>query len=280
MIPEQFDLIQWDFTREMEHVKQLHLFVVRDVETRYSEAVEKVAGVLDPATHDYGDVYYEAEKELQLDPAAAARHVGMMTVSRAVALTELTLAKIASEFFTDSEGVVHTHGKAWSRDEARDFFATVFATKVNVASTAMRALTQFRDQYAHGYGSFWSEEDLISLASSLMRTIPRHPPTSDELAKGLVDTNYFIGYWSRRANPSFLGRHEVHSLSIEPSPLATQRMIQILVDKVTEVLEAASGGLVDEDERATSRFVRNWQRKFEDLACTECGTVVRPARRQ
>lgn len=278
MISENLRLEAQDFDDEMNHIRQLHLFVTLRVEQSYEETVDDVSSDLDPRYYDYGDVYHEASQRLQLDPAAVARHLGMMTVSRGVSLMEHTFALIASKFFTDPEGIVHTKGHAWHRQEAIDFFGTVLRDPVRIETPQVKAITLLRDSYSHGYGEFWVPEQRVKLASELMRAISREPLTAREASLGLSDGGFFIGYWRRDAHPNKLLAEGLR-VSVEPSPLATVRILDVLTTKVHEAFTSASLGTVDPKELESTRFIRKWLARFEDTRCDNCGAIVRKARR-
>lgn len=217
-------------------------------------AVEEAKQSLNPELYDEGDVYWEAEKMVGADPALASQHLGLMVLVRAVSLAELTLAKAAAVFFTNAEGIVFTNGKAWTRPNATLFYKTMLKSPFDIDADGMDVITELRNTYAHGYGTFRTRTDAEALEARLLAIIDTSPPTDEEVAHGYGDRHYVLGQHSRSL-ADFL------EPEADLSPLTVHRLLDVIHRTVQDALTAASDGLREGDELAQARFLRDWAKR-------------------
>ncbi|WP_104194510.1 hypothetical protein [Cryobacterium sp. M25] len=242
------------FEVEFQQLVGFHRAHINAFAAAYERAVEDANQSLNPEFYDQGDVYWEAEKMVGADPVLASQHLGMMVLVRAVSLAELTLAKAAAVFFISDEGIVFTNGKAWTRSNATLFYRTMLKSPFDIDSRGMDAITELRNTYAHGYGTFKTRVDAEKLESRLLGIIDTSPPSDEEVAHGYGDRHYVLGQHSRSL-ADFL------EPETDLSPLTVHRLLDVIHRTVQDALTAASDGLKDEDELAQARFLKDWAKQ-------------------
>lgn len=249
-----YDKVGSAFEDEFQQLVGFHRAHINAFAAAYERAVQDANQNLNPEFYDEGDVYWEAEKMVGADPVLASQHLGMMILVRAVSLAELTLAKAAAVFFTDAEGIVFTNGKAWTRSNATLFYRTMLKSPFDIDSRGMDAISELRNTYAHGYGTFNTRADAEKLEARLLAIIDTSLPDDEEVAHGYGDRHYVLGQHSRSL-ADFL------EPETDLSPLTVHRLLDVIHRTVQEALTAACDGLKEEDELAQARFLKDWTKR-------------------
>lgn len=247
--------IRVPFNRQFDEVVASHRLFLRVAEEAFSRAAEDARGFLNPEDHDEGDVYAAAYESLGVDPYDISQHLGLMSLTRAVSLAEVTIARAAASFFKDAEGIVFTDGKAWTRQLAMSFFKTVLIRPFAIDQFGMDAITQLRNTYSHGYGDLKNADHARLLEGRLLALAAGPPATQDELNAGygeqisVVDSapaGYFEDHWQLPV--------------VHLSPLATLRLMRVIERTVHAALDAAAEGPKQGQQLATSQFAKDWEK--------------------
>lgn len=249
-----YDKVGRAFEDEFEQLVGFHRAHINALAAAYDVAIADAERSLDPECHDPGDVYWEAEKAVGADPSLASQHLGLMVLVRAVSLAELTLAKTAAVFFTDAEGIVFTNGKAWNRQSAKLFYKTMLKSPVDIDAAGMDVISELRNTYAHGYGTFGTRENAQNLEKRLLAIIDNSPATEAELAGGYGDRHYVLGQHAG-------GLAEFLEPEADLSPLTVHRLLLVIHRTVSGALGAAAAGLREEDELMQARFLKEWAKR-------------------
>lgn len=250
----QLEDIMIPFERAFEEILGFHRTSRRLFAQDFERAVEDMSQTLNPEYHDYGDVYYEAEKDVGAGYEEFRQHLGLMVLIRAVALAELTLARVAAEFFKDPEGIVFTKGRTWTRKDALSFFATALVQPCKLDSLGMDTIAELRNHYAHGYGQFLDSESAEQLEARLQVVIGDHAATPGELALGFEDEIHVLGRHGT-AFPDLL------TPSAHLSALAVDRLLHVVGRTVRAAVDAAQWGPKEGDDLERSRFVKDWKKR-------------------
>ena len=102
-----------------------------------------------------------------------------MALTRAMSLSEVTLARMAAAWFVEPETVVFVNGKVWSRGWEEMFYGTMLVTPFVTSSDGFGALRDLRDLYVHGYGIPATRDD----DSRSRRSSTRHSATQSQPTK-------------------------------------------------------------------------------------------------
>lgn len=248
------DRVGQSFEREFQQLVGFHRAHKNAIAAAFDQAAEEAARTLDPELYDPGDVYWEAEKSVGADFGLAAQHLGLMVLVRGVALAELTLAKVAAVFFTDAEGIVFTNGKAWTRANAALFYKTMLRKTYNIDALGLDVISDLRNTYAHGYGTFATREDAKALEARLLAIIDNGPPTDQEIADGYGSQTYVLGQHSGSLA-------EFLEPEADLSPLTVQRLLGVIHRTVEGAIAAAGDGLRDGESLMRARFLRDWAKR-------------------
>jgi hypothetical protein len=245
--------IRVPFDRQFGEILASHRLFLRVADEAFTNAVEEARATLNPEGNDEGDVYAAAQESIGVSPYDVSQHLGLMALTRAVSLAEVTIARAAASFFTDAEGLVFTDGKAWTRQQAISFFKTVLIRPVHIDEAGMDAVTDLRNAYSHGYGDLKNANKAEQLEKRLLELAAGPPATAEE-----IDAGYGERLTITRVAPS--GYFEDHwQLPVAHlSPLAALRLIRVTERTVHGVLDAAAWGPKQGEELNTSRFVKDW----------------------
>jgi hypothetical protein len=235
--------------------------VLREVQASFDRVVAAVD--LNPAYHNMGDVYWDAEQTFGANPLDISAHTGLMLLSRGVALSEVIFASIPSKLLTNAEELVYVEGRSWTRKQAGLFYKTCLAHPVNIGNGFMQPIAQMRDLYAHGYGRPHRTEIAERLARALHPYLGPAEPAEEEKALGFIEGPYAFG-WGAPYSPATGFSNNIFSpLAAELSPLATRRLLLLIEQRVNEAFDSASFGIKMPLTPANSRFVRDWVREQE-----------------
>ncbi|MFJ3322002.1 hypothetical protein [Curtobacterium sp. NPDC086286] len=251
-------LIAHDARRDFASIQQYLQVVGPEIDKRFDAVIEDVEARLDPEFHDMGDVYWEAEKAFGANPLEIHAHTGLMLVSRGVALSEIVFASIPMALFVDAEPLVYRGNHSWSRKMANLFYQTCLARPVSIADGAMAPITQLRDLYAHGYGRPHRKEEAEKLAAALHPHLGPAELTPEEDALGFTEAPYAFGRYSDYSPASGFKQDVFVPVVAELSPVAARRLLLLIEERVEAALLAASWGLKNPLDEATSKFVRFW----------------------
>jgi len=75
-----------------------------------------------------------------------------MALTRAMSLSEVTLARMAAAHFTDPEDAMFPNGNLWPRKWEDAFYWSCLMTPFRTRSNGFGSLRDLRDLYVHGYG--------------------------------------------------------------------------------------------------------------------------------
>ncbi|WP_314506002.1 hypothetical protein [uncultured Microbacterium sp.] len=248
------DRVGQPFEYEFQQLVGFHRAHINAIAAAYIQAIEVAEQTLDPENYDPGDVYWEAEQAVGADSLLAAQHLGLMVLVRGVALAELTLAKMAALFFTDAEGIVFTNGKAWTRANALQFYNTALRNPYNIDGLGLDAISELRNTYAHGYGTFATRENARALEERLLAIIDDGPATEQEIADGYGNRHYVLGQHPRSL-ADFLDPEA------DLSPLTVHRLLEVIRKTVDGALVAAAGGLRESESLVQARFFKDWAKR-------------------
>ena len=171
----------------------------------------------------------------------------------------MTIARAAASFFTDTEGVVFTNGKAWTRPTANSFYSSVLKRPFDLDKFGMDAVAELRNTYAHGYGEFRDASYAQSLETRLLKVIGGEPASVEELAAGYGESVHVLEH-----APLGYFDDSVFNRVAHLSPLATLRLLGTIERTVHAALDAAAWGPRGGDELAMSRFAKEWAKANGD----------------
>ena len=188
--------VMWDFNTELDSIIGEHRFLVRTAKAAFSERWNTLMNEPGDGDTDGGDVFHAVERELGIDPFDVEGHAGLAALSRAVSLTEVTLARMAAHQMTDPAVWVFPRGGLWPRQWEGLFFATVLKTPFSVKSYGFGSLRDLRDLYAHGYGVPATDQRRNKLAARLFSDFKATSASSEERALGYTERAYWFGRYS------------------------------------------------------------------------------------
>ena len=257
-----FDYLWSQFRQDYAALAQF-LNVLRVVNDAYEVQVDVAEQLLDPESTDPGDVYYKATKLLGLDPYEVAGHTGLMMLARGAGLYETYVARVASQFFSDSEGIVYIGGRSWTRGDADKFFGTCLNRPMRPWRGSMKWIAQLRDLYAHGYGEPLSTESATLLAGELWRIARfEEAPTDEESKIGLGEGQYLFGPHSDYSPKAGIQTLSFSTVSFALSPLTTHRLLGEIESAMREVFEAASWWTKNDLSPENNAFLRGIEKKL------------------
>lgn len=120
----QVDFLVREFHQELDRIIGLHQYVIKrmasDFEAEYESLLAKYAG--EDSSYDGGDAIWDAEKALGVNPWEAEGQVGLLSLARAISLTDIVLARLAAACWERPELTVFPKGKTWPRHWAQEFY--------------------------------------------------------------------------------------------------------------------------------------------------------------
>lgn len=247
-----------DFERNFEILKQSHRFIELASMREAARVWDEISRESHAEDFDGGDAYYEMEQRLGADPYEVVAYNGMTSLSRAVSLWEITVARVGARFFKENSDVVFKSGRTWEREKCVDFFKSCLVAPINPYMSFMKPLTALRDRFAHGYGVFSSREEADRLARLLHQQVNTGPATPDEEALGFGGSAYFFGQYVSYDSRTGLSSDFFAPIKAELSPLATHRMLGMIHTRMKEVVDHAALGLKSEQELPQTRFAQKW----------------------
>lgn len=238
--------IRWiipEFDEELERIVKEHRYLVRTANREFKERWEERMSHFD-GTYDGGAPTTGVTEELGMDAYSVEGDAGLAAISRAVALAEVTLARLAAALLTESEPWVFPNGNLWYRDWEELFYKKVLAAPFNVNEAGFGALRELRDLYAHGYGIPSTETRRDRLARRLYADFPSTGSTSDELDLGYEGDCYWFGRFTsfnKRTNTLESDLFSAHNADV--SELAAFRALR----DVQAQIHAAHEALMERD---------------------------------
>ncbi|GAA2007759.1 hypothetical protein [Microbacterium ulmi] len=200
---------------------------------------------------DEGDVDSVMHSRVPTTDDEVKKHLGIMLVVRAVALAEYTLAHIAATFFLSPEEVVFKDRKAWRWGSAEQFYSTALRQPFKLNAFGFNAISALRNYYAHSYGVFQDAADARQQQTRIAKLVGASEPSLEERNLRYSDSLAIVSTgsgWDQFAPVVQLG------------DLATFRLLEITKKTVLAAFDAASTGLLADEELARSKFVRRWQK--------------------
>lgn len=115
-------------------------------------------------------------------------------------------------------------------------------------------ISDLRNTYAHGYGTFATLEDAKELESRLFAIIDAGPATDQEIADGYGVKHYVLGQHSGSLAEFFDPEADL-------SPLTVHRLLGVIRATVDGAIKAAADGLRDGESLQRARFLRDWEKR-------------------
>lgn len=241
------DEILYRFQTELSEIQALHRYQVETIESDYDKWTEEYGDQLsDPENYDGGDAHYYAVKKLGSEPSDAISHIGCMTIVRAVALAEITLAHLAATTWEHPEKTVFPEGGTWSHGWAIAFYDGVTKTKLDLTTNGFDAIRDLRNTYAHGYGIAGTPEKLRALAKSLSENFDHGPATDAELKLGFGNDARFFASSTGTDEAGTPLRFFGSVPPADMTPLMTHRVLERVGEVISRAKISADSGLIDE----------------------------------
>lgn len=191
-------------------------------------------------------------------------HAGLMALTRAMSLSEVSLARMAAAWFKDPEKVTFADGKVWNRELEDAFYWSCLVTPFRTGSNGFRALREMRDMYVHGYGIPVTNESRVTLAQRLYEAFGDAEPTTAEIELGYKGAAYYFGEYTKYVpSTKTLESTMLSAGGADLSPLATYRSMVRIREHIAAAYESLSHGLLDDiSETAFAKIIeRNEERK-------------------
>jgi hypothetical protein len=246
-----------DFNEELDKILAMHRYIVAVSLAQFSDEYDRLMARPGDGSYDGGDAIWDAEQTIGVTPWDVASHAGLMAVTRAVSLTEVTLARMAASAVSEPEVWVFPNGLLWFREWERSFYKTVPLTPFNTDSNGFGALRDLRDLYSHGYGIPTTDKRRETLARKLYNQFDTGSITAAESGLGYTGEAYFFGdsvEFDKKTNT--LKARWLMAKRADISPLATFRVLEAIRGHVTGAHTALARGLKEELTAESSRFVK------------------------
>jgi hypothetical protein len=251
-----------DFAAEIDSIIALHRHVVTSTERDFTAAYERHLSEHDPAyeSYDGADAVWDAEQELGFTPWSTEQHIGLMSLTRGVALAEIVMARLAASRFAHPQHTVFPNGQTWTRAWEAAFYKTCLNVRFDPASGGFGALRSLRDLYSHGYGVPVRAAEHQKLARILHQHFDTSDPTSEEAALGYTGPASFFGPYAEFDHEN--GIRDTVMLGLPEAnltPVIVYRALLRVRDHVIAAETAVSGGL--RTDAASSKFatlVTSW----------------------
>lgn len=248
-----------EFEEELDRIVRMHSFVVRASNDEFEAVYDRLMEANDPENYDGGDAIFDAEVKLGINPWDVASHAGLMALTRAVSLAEITLARMAAAWFVAPNLAIFPEGRLWIRPIERDFFETCLNTPFDTDGGGFGTVRDLRDLYVHGYGIPGTEERRAWLAERLHEEFGA-PPTEAESSLGYSSDIYFFGEWSEYSpETASLTTRSWGRKHADMSPLATYRILVGIRAHVEAAFAAMTDGVREELTPETSKFVKSFE---------------------
>lgn len=259
------DFLMQEFETELDGIVKLHRYVImaaaRDFNREYNLLLSKNAH--EDSAYDGGDAIWDAEKILGINPWNVEHHLGLLSLSRAVSLAEIVLARLAATCWERPELTVFPNGKTWPRGWERAFYKTCLKNPFDPNKGGLGTLRALRDLYVHGYGVPVKEEQQHKLAGALHREFGVEPASPEEVAHGYKGVASFFGEHARFDPQEGLRDDMYFGLpQANVTPLATYRALRRIGDRVSEAARAVMTGPLD--DASSSKFIQvveDWWQK-------------------
>ena len=264
--------LRWDrhlheFEGEMARIINTHRYLIRVSERDFREAFQKFIAAHDLEHYDGGDAIWDAEEQLGVEPSEVSQHAGLMALTRAISLSEVTLARMASAWMTDPKKIAFINSRSWTRAWEESFYKSCPPEPFHTASNGFGALRDLRDLYVHGYGEPHTEDRRQSLARKLHDALGDTEPTDEEKALGYRGAaSYFSEYANYdRDNDSFIGTF-ITDRNANLSPLSTYRSLLRIREHITAASKSLDRGVKKNLSAENSRFVREFEKREKKIA--------------
>lgn len=218
----------------------MHRYLVNVSEKQFREEWDRLMALPGDGSYDGGDAIWDAERKIGVAPWEVASHAGLMAITRAVSLSEVTIARMAAAHFDDPDHWIFPEGQLWFREWERKFYRTVPISSFNIDGNGFGTVRSLRNLYSHGYGIPATEARRNDLALKLYSQFDTGPLTPEEEKLGYTGDVYFFGddvRFSSRTQELDAGSFVAKRADI--SPLATYR----LLNRIKMHIEAAHGAL-------------------------------------
>lgn len=238
--PTSWHLHLHDFNDELDRIINMHRYLVNVSEKQFSDEYDRLMALPGDGSYDGGDAIWDAEKTIGITPWDVASHAGLMAITRAVSLSEVTLARMAAAHFPDPDRWIFPEGQLWFRDWERKFYKTVPINSFKIDGNGFGVVRGLRDLYCHGYGIPANDKRRADLARKLYNQFDTGPITLEESGLGYAGAAYFFGEdvrYSSRTQELESGAFMPKGVDI--SPLATYRVL----GRIRSHIEAAHGAL-------------------------------------
>jgi hypothetical protein len=234
----------FDFDEELDKIAAMHRFLVLTAHGQFEAEYERLMSQPGDGNYDGGDAIWEAERFIGVTPWDIEGHAGLMAITRAVSLAEVTMARMAASHISPSETYVFPKGGLWMRQWEGEFYKTVLASPFTVSANGFSAARELRDLYSHGYGVPASESRRDKLAGALYGEFDSSKAKADEVALGFDGAVYFFGESSRYDTKTrTLVGDAFMSTQANVSKLATRRALEQIRTHIHQAHAAFNGGL-------------------------------------
>lgn len=241
----------------------------------FTEKYESFLNRSDPENYDAGDAIWDAEQDLGFEPYEVSQHAGLMALTRAISLSEVTMARMAAACFVEARSVVFVNGKVWARAWEESFYKTCLITPFNTSSNGFGALRELRDIYVHGYGIPTTDERRNKLAGRLHREFGDAEPTAQEMALGYEGTAYYFGRYAKYSpQTQRLESEFFFHKSADLSPLSTYRSLTRIGMHIKEAHAAVEAGVRDDITLENCKFARiydEWDKRQANSQSSRSG---------
>lgn len=242
-----------DFNEELDRIIAMHKYLVTVSEVQFEAEYERLLSERGGEDYDGGDAVWDAEKSLGINPWSVASHAGLMAVTRAISLSEVTLARMAASLLKDPEYWVFPKGQLWFREWEGHFFDSVPLEPMKVEGNGFGTLRGLRDLYTHGYGIPTTESRRTKLARKLYSQFDTSPLKSEEEALGYSGSAYFFGEETEFSpKTQALVKQTFMPTRADISPLATYRVLKRIREHIERIHAALAKGLRPEAELTAS----------------------------
>lgn len=257
--------LMWDFNSELDSIIGEHRFLTRTAKSAFADRWNAIMNEPSDGGADGGDVFDFVQGELGINPFDVEGHAGLAALSRAVSLTEVTLARMAAHRIKDPEVWVFPRDGLWPRQWEGLFFKTILNTPFSVSGFGFGSLRDLRDLYSHGYGVPATEERRNKLAARLFADFKPTPPTPKERALGYTERPYWFGRYSEfNSKRQVLEADWFESGQADVSELACYRALEAIRAFVAAAEIAVAHGYragIDETNNKYVKVVSEWWAK-------------------
>ncbi|GAA1733430.1 hypothetical protein [Microbacterium paludicola] len=251
-------LILADFEAELGSIEAEYRLTIRSFEAAFNQSLERAELSFNPEHHDWGDVYYEVQKEIGFAIDDAVAHAGMSALSRSMFLAEVTMARMAATVFTDPTAIVYDGDRLWTRKlEGAFYYKRFLREPLRTRDAVFEAVRELRDLYAHGYGRPVTLARLDYLGMRLHQAGVAGEITEEEQQLGYEGEAFFFGpHGTYSASERAVTTPWGLPPSPHVSPLGVHRLLRGIRQHVTRAARAVESGVIDDSVIGETRFAR------------------------